>query len=365
MSRIYEIFGTNAHAMTRALMESAGAACKIPSGASVALKPNLVVAASPETGATTHAGVLSGAIEYLRDHGFRDISIIEGSWVGDDTGRAFRAAGYEAVGKKYGVPLFDLKRDKTRRVDTPLRPMDICCRALDADYLINLPVLKGHCQTAMTCALKNCKGCLPDREKRRFHAEGLMRPIAALAAALRPELTIVDSLCGDLDFEDGGNPVVMNRVMAACDPVLVDAYVCQMMHYEVAEVPYVKLAGDLGVGCSDISKADVRFLEDGADQRMPVSRKVVELADAVEEVESCSACYGYLIPALEMLKEERLFEKLDEKICIGQGYRGKTGVLGVGHCTCKFQNYVEGCPPLDGDIYEFLKGYIGERTPGK
>ena len=172
MSRIYEIFGTNAHAMTRALMESAGAACKIPSGASVALKPNLVVAASPETGATTHAGVLSGAIEYLRDHGFRDISIIEGSWVGDDTGRAFRAAGYEAVGKKYGVPLFDLKRDKTRRVDTPLRPMDICCRALDADYLINLPVLKGHCQTAMTCALKNCKGCLPDREKRRFHAEG-------------------------------------------------------------------------------------------------------------------------------------------------------------------------------------------------
>ena len=132
------------------------------SGASVALKPNLVVAASPETGATTHAGVLSGAIEYLRDHGFRDISIIEGSWVGDDTGRAFRAAGYEAVGKKYGVPLFDLKRDKTRRVDTPLRPMDICCRALDADYLINLPVLKGHCQTAMTCALKNCKG-LPAR----------------------------------------------------------------------------------------------------------------------------------------------------------------------------------------------------------
>ena len=187
MSRIYEIFGTNAHAMTRALMESAGAACKIPSGASVALKPNLVVAASPETGATTHAGVLSGAIEYLRDHGFRDISIIEGSWVGDDTGRAFRAAGYEAVGKKYGVPLFDLKRDKTRRVDTPLRPMDICCRALDADYLINLPVLKGHCQTAMTCALKNCKGCLPDREKRRFHAEGLMRPIAALAAQNRGE----------------------------------------------------------------------------------------------------------------------------------------------------------------------------------
>ena len=97
---------------------------------------------------------------------------------------------------------------------------------------------------------------------------------------------------------------------------------------------------------------------------LPKSRKVVELADAVEEVESCSACYGYLIPALEMLKDEGLFEKLHEKICIGQGYRGQTGELGVGNCTCKFRHYVAGCPPLENDIYEFLKGYVlDERTP--
>lgn len=243
--------------------------------------------------------------------------------------------------------------------------LNVCERVKELDFLINVPVLKGHCQTKITCALKNMKGLIPNKEKRRFHSLGLHKPIAHLNMGIQQDFIVVDNICGDLDFEDGGNPVVMNRVMAACDPVLVDAYVCQMMHYEVAEVPYVKLAGDLGVGCSDISKVDVRFLEDGADQRMPVSRKVVELADAVEEVESCSACYGYLIPALEMLKEEGLFEKLDEKICIGQGYRGKTGVLGVGHCTCKFQNYVEGCPPLEGDIYEFLKEYIGERTPGK
>ena len=235
----------------------------------------------------------------------------------------------------------------------------------ELDFLINVPVLKGHCQTKITCALKNMKGLIPNKEKRRFHSLGLHKPIAYLNMGIKQDFIVVDNICGDLDFEDGGNPVVMNRVMAACDPVLVDAYVCQMMHYEVADVPYVKLAGELGVGCPDVSKADVQFLADQADQAMPVSRKVVELADAVEEVESCSACYGYLIPALEMLKEEGLFEKLDEKICIGQGYRGKTGVLGVGHCTCKFQNFVEGCPPLEGEIYEFLKRYVNERTPGK
>ena len=153
MSKIYEIFGTDAHTMTYALMERAQIAAAIPSGADVALKPNLVVSAPPETGATTHDGVLSGAIEYLRDHGVKDISIIEGSWVGARTNQSFHAARYDAVSKKYGVPLYDLKGDRTRTVKTALRPMEICCRALDAGYLINLPVLKGHCQTAMTCSL--------------------------------------------------------------------------------------------------------------------------------------------------------------------------------------------------------------------
>ena len=60
----------------------------------------------------------------------------------------------------------------------------------------------------------------------------------------------------------------------------------------------------------------------------------------------------------EMLKNDGLFEKLDTKICIGQGYRGKTGKLGVGACTCKFEHNVNGCPPTENQIYDFLKQYI-------
>ncbi len=89
MSAIYEIFGSDAHEMTMALLEAARAAERIPRGASVALKPNLVVSAPPENGATTHAGVLSGCIEYLRAHGFADVCIIESSWVGDLRARRF------------------------------------------------------------------------------------------------------------------------------------------------------------------------------------------------------------------------------------------------------------------------------------
>ena len=71
---------------------------------------------------------------------------------------------------------------------------------------------------------------------------------------------MVDNICGDWDFEDGGNPVVMNRVMAAVDPVLTDAWVCHLMGYAVEEVPYITMAQELGAGCADWKKAKVREL---------------------------------------------------------------------------------------------------------
>ena len=77
--------------------------------------------------------------------------------------------------------------------------------------------------------------------------------------------------------------------------------------------------------------------------------------------DSCSACYGYFLPVLQRLKEEGLLDKLDTKVCIGQGYRGKTGKLGVGSCTSEFEYSVKGCPPTEEQIYEYLKKYIQKK----
>ncbi len=81
--------------------------------------------------------------------------------------------------------------------------LQICDSALALDFLINVPVLKGHCQTKVTCALKNMKGLIPNKEKRHFHAMGLHKPIAHLNTVLRQDFIVVDNICGDLDFEDG------------------------------------------------------------------------------------------------------------------------------------------------------------------
>ena len=138
--KIYEIFGRDAHSMTFSLMEAADVASRIPENAAIVLKPNLVLDSSPENGATTHAGVLSGCLEYLLSHGFQNVCISESSWVGANTDRSFRACGYDRVCEKYNVPFYDLKKESSELVDTPFRPMSISSRILSADYLIDLPV---------------------------------------------------------------------------------------------------------------------------------------------------------------------------------------------------------------------------------
>lgn len=359
-NEIYMVHGTDYKSMTIKLLEEADLQERIPSKQSrIGIKPNLVSPSEASWGATTHPEVVAGIIAYLQKYGFENLVMLEGSWVGDRTSEALVACGYDKLSEETGVPFIDTQKDKTETCDCCGMKLDICKSALSLDFLINIPVMKGHCQTKITCALKNMKGLIPNKEKRHFHTMGLHKPIAHLNTKLHQDFIVVDNICGDWDFEDGGNPVVMNRVMAVADPVLCDAYVCDLMGYAVDDVPYVRMAEQMGVGSADLGNLKIITLNQSETEvKIPETKKILELKDAVEEVESCSACYGYLIPALDRLKEDGLFEKIQDKICIGQGYRGQSGKLGVGNCTRNFEYCVKGCPPTEDEIYEFLKAYL-------
>lgn len=346
--------------MTKRLLEASDAIRLAPSGGSVALKPNLVVGGSAERGGTTHAGVLSGCIEYFREHGVKDVSVIEGSWVGAETMRAMRDTGYDRVCEKYGVPFFDLKKDKTRTVQTAVGPVEVCCRALDAGLLVDLPVLKGHCQTVMTCALKNLKGCLPDREKRRFHSMGLTKPIAALGAALKPKLIVVDSICGDLDFEEGGTPVQTNRMYLGTDAVQIDAYGRSLMGLAPEDVPYIELAEQYGGGSAQVHPGDVVELNSPSQSSVypRPSGTVASLTRRVQQERACSACYASLVRALYATRFRE-----NTPIFIGQGWRGKTlDGLGIGNCCSGAAKCVKGCPPTAEAVARALEAIAWDET---
>ena len=274
------IHGTNYKVMAKKVMEAANVAEDIgDKKKKIALKPNLVTAKAPSSGATTHSELLAGVIEYLQEHGFENITIMEGSWVGDRTGEAFRAAGYDMVCARYHVPFVDLQRDTWKEYDAAGMKIKLCDQAASVDYMINMPVLKGHCQTTVTCALKNNKGVIPNQEKRHFHTMGLHKPIAHLNTIARNDFILVDNICGDLDFEEGGNPVVMNRVLGFKDPVLCDAFVCDSMGYSIQDVPYIPLAEKLGVGSTDTAHANMIYLNqpDQAGVKFRMTHRVQKL----------------------------------------------------------------------------------------
>lgn len=351
------IHGTDYKNMAKKVLEKADVASAI-GGVSrkVALKPNLVTAKAPSSGATTHSELLAGAIEYLQENGFKDITVMEGSWVGDHTGEAFRAAGYDKVCSRYGVPFVDLQKDTWKEYDAAGMKIKLCDKAAAVDYMINMPVLKGHCQTTVTCALKNNKGIIPNSEKRRFHTLGLHKPIAHLNTIVPGGFILVDNICGDLDFEEGGNPVVMNRVLGFTDPVLCDAYVCDCMGYDPEDVPYITLAERLGIGSTDTANANMIYLNQAAEAEGPfrMTRRVQNLAAYTAPSDACSACYGSLIYALDRLNDSGFLRKGLPQVCIGQGCKGKTGDIGVGQCTSCFTKTLGGCPPKAADIVEFL-----------
>ncbi len=185
---------------------------------------DMIVSKKASSGATTHPEFCAGIITFLQKKGFQNISILEGSWVGDRTKKAFKVCGYSDISKKYSVPLVDLQQDTSVLCEGSNGEYRICQSILELDRLINIPVLKGHCQTAMTCALKNLKGCIPNSEKQRYHREGLFQAIADLNEILKSDLILVDAMEGDPSFEEGGNPFTLNLFMAALDPVLLDRW---------------------------------------------------------------------------------------------------------------------------------------------
>ena len=321
-------------------------------GMSVSIKPNLVVPKPPDNGATTHPEVVEGIILFLKKAGIQNIYIIENSAVGYNTKQAFKICGYEALQKKHNVSLIDLHDDSVKTLRHGEYNIRICETALKTDFLINVPVLKAHCQTRLTCCMKNLKGCMPKDEMKRFHTLGLHKPIAALNALLKTHYCVVDGICGDLSFEEGGTPVEANRIIAGSNPLLVDSYCAGLIGYKPDDIEYLSVGKKNGLG--EYYSQETKIVELNPDRKpmnqVKSSRTADQYRNLINEDSACSVCYASLVFALHRNGGAR-----GKNICIGQGFKRKSGDgLGIGNCTKNFKTHVKGCPPKAADILSFL-----------
>ena len=340
---------------TLELLEASPLKGLVKSGMKVSLKPNMVISKPPSRGATTHPEVAEGIIVYLRRLGIHDIEIIESAWIGDDTARVYKICGYEALRDKYGVGLTDLKKDRAVKVKSGQYDFAVCEKAVTSDFLINIPVLKGHCQTTITCCLKNLKGCIPDREKQRFHTMGLHGPIAWLNKAIKTDFCVIDGICGDLSFEEGGNPVTRNMLICGTDPLLLDTYCAGLLGHRTGDIEYLKIAARIGIG--EVFGPDTKITGLNAGNKPKFDNRATgaakRLTQHINEDGACSACYSALIQGLKTSGVAP-----HEKICVGQGFKDKHGGIGCGDCTAGFDKYIKGCPPKAFDVAEFLRGRV-------
>jgi uncharacterized protein (DUF362 family) len=357
---VYINYGKDIEQMTINLMKKAKISQDLKSDMNVVIKPNLVLSSHPKNGATTHVEIVEGIIKYLQSQNIADISIAEGAWVGEkSTMNAFKVCGYNELLKKYDLELIDTKKEDTMDYEIENIKFRVSKIFQETDYLINVPVLKGHCQTKLTCCLKNLKGCIPDKDKRYYHSIGLNKPIALLNTILNPDLHIIDSVCGDLTFEEGGNPIESNRILLGYDGLLLDSYCCRLIAYNPKDIDYINYGVNYGIG--KLFSENTRIIElnkkNKPNKDFLRSDLAKDLENYIDEDSACSPCYAGLIFALNKAIINHEISLDNRKIKIGQGFKGKNSNkdLGVGDCCKNFSNHVKGCPPNGLDILNYLK----------
>ena len=265
MSEVVIIYGSQVEKMVRQLIEETGALDRLRPDDLVMIKPNLVESRENWLGVDTDPRVIEALVKVLKDGGVHRITIGDGSGMGNSATKAFEYCGYRDLARRYGLRLVDLDKDefikKPVSIAGPFKTLEIARTVLECDYLINVPVLKAHNQTLVTCSLKNLKGTMPRSMKSAFHSVNLHKAIAQLNSILVPHLTIVDGLQGDLHSESGHDPVVMDRIMLGTNPVEVDSVAADMLGYEPRNIRHIAYSADAGLGTCDLEGNHNSFLE--------------------------------------------------------------------------------------------------------
>ena len=147
----------------------------IRKGSIVVLKPNAGHAEPPETSVCTNPEVVRAVIREIKKAEPKQIIIAEAAAIGCDTLECFKVSGIEAVAIEEGVELRDIKRDPdlinvaVRDFRSNIDHLKLPRFLLEADHLVNLPILKAHASMVFSGALKNIKGVVQDKVHMQMH----------------------------------------------------------------------------------------------------------------------------------------------------------------------------------------------------
>ncbi|WP_300162672.1 DUF362 domain-containing protein [Solidesulfovibrio sp.] len=208
--------------------------------APILLKPNLNANMNALTGNTTDLRLLCALLGALRDAGYADLTVGEGTNSGfyrNDIGVIARLA-VDKAAARFGVPVVDLNH-------APGRPVafengvtaQVAAPVLDAALVINLPKLKTHFEAGMSVCLKNLMGCLVGQENKKKTHQSLAANILNLSDAVRPGLHIVDAMVAMEGLgPTRGTPLRCDALVFGDDPYVIDLACARLAGFPDAAV---------------------------------------------------------------------------------------------------------------------------------
>ena len=310
--------------ISSAVQEAVSLACGsepvIRGGESVVIKPNIFAPCRPP--ATTDPRVVAALVKLALEAGAADVIVAEGRSIStakyrkshNTTRACAELTGMTAAVEAAGGRMVYLEEDEFVEVDVPgglvLKRAHVPRTVLDADVLINVPVLKIHSLTYVTLGIKNLHGLLSDEDKLFGHSyRELPTKLADFLRIRKPDLTVIDGVTGqEGDHAEEGRPVETGLVIAGRDVVAVDSVASAVMGFDPAEVDITRLADEFGLGEADLRAIQV-VGESIESVRRPFARPDIDLDPdlfpglRIIAGDYCRSCQYYARRGLDKLVE--------------------------------------------------------------
>ncbi len=208
--------------------------------APILIKPNLNSNMNALTGNTTDLRVVAAVIEFLKETGYSDITIGEGTNSGFYRSNisVIQRLSYDKLCEHYGVKIKDFNYSDTVDVEFSKGVKARAAReCAEAALFINMPKLKTHFEAGMSICLKNLMGCLVGQpNKKKTHAS-LFENIVNLNLTLKPHLHIVDAVVSMEGLgPTRGTPLMTGTVFFGTDPFLIDLMLAKFASFNIKKI---------------------------------------------------------------------------------------------------------------------------------
>ena len=235
----------------------------IKKGQTVVVKPNIGWNRSPEYGANTNPKLIQRIIEHCYDAGAKKVYVFDHSC--DFWEYTYKNSGIESATKNANaivVPADSEGHYQSVSVGAgkTLKKTKVHEIMLEADILINVPVLKSHGGARLTIAMKNLMGVVWDRGY--YHSMGLQQCIADFCSYRKPDLNIVDAYNVMLRNGPRGRSIEdvvnMKYQLISTDIVAVDAAASKIFGLEPDDIPHIKIGNDMKLGTMNLDKLNIK-----------------------------------------------------------------------------------------------------------